>query len=168
MKKFVSGFLLGALLISFTSFAFAEDKTQTLVSKIYQNTFGDVIKVFDKSNNLQAKIGTADGSGDNTGGTLVLYSDEESKPRVSSGIRKDTDSGVLSLQDRNNTTRLLISGEQKDNESGFFLYDKNGSCVTSIRENSGYINNQPIVTQDELLNEIAKLQKQIDNLKKVK
>lgn len=168
MKKFISGFLVGVLVIGLTSFALAEDKSQTLVSKIYQNTFGDVFRVYAKNDTLQAKLGTADGKGDNIGGTLVLFNNDESKPRVSSGIRKDTDSGVLTLQDNNNKTRLLLSGEQKDTESGLFLYDKNGNCVTSIRQSAGFINNQQIVTQDELLKEIEKLQKQIDDLKKLK
>ncbi len=165
MKKFISGFLVGVLLISLTSFIFAEDNSQTLVSKIYQNAMGDIFKVFNKNNNLQLKLGSASGTGDNSGGTLILYNNDESKPRVSSSVRADTDSGMLSLQS-GDIARLLISGQQKDNQSGLFLYNQNGKCVTAIRESYGYINNQPIVTQDELVEEISKLQKQIDDLKK--
>lgn len=163
VKKFALGFLTATLLIFFTSYTLAEDK---LVSKIYQNALGDVFKVFDKKSNLQAKLGSASGTGDNIGGSLILYNNDESKPRVASGIRDDTDSGAFILYDANGKIRLFLSGEQLDGESGLFLYDENSKCVTAIRESYGYINNQTIVTQDELFYEIKKLQKQIDELKK--
>lgn len=166
MKKFLCGFLTAVLLIMTASYAFAEDKSETLVSKVYQNALGDVFKVFDKQSHIQAKLGSADGAGDNSGGTLILYNGDESKPRMSAGIRETTDSGMVLLRDSNSKTRLYLSGEQSDGSSGIFLYDENGECVTAIRENYGYIGNQTIVTQDVLLEEIAKLQKQIDELKK--
>jgi hypothetical protein len=164
MKKFILGFLIATLLFTTTSFAFAEDKTEIL-SKIYQNTLGDVLKVFDKESHLQLKLGSASGEGDNVGGTLILYNNDESKPRVTAGVRRETDSGAVVLYDGNNKIRSFLSGEQKDGEGGLFLYDDTGKCVTSLRQYSGYINNQPIVTQDKLLQEIAKLQEQIDELK---
>jgi hypothetical protein len=166
MKKFISGFLVAVILTSFTLSIFAENNPQTLLSQIYQNATGDIFKVFNKNNQIQVKLGSAGGTGDNIGGTLILYNNDESKPRVSSSIRKDTGSGFLHLQDNNNISRLLISAQQRDNESGFFLYDKDGNCVTSIRETYGYINNDRIVTQDVLTQKISDLQKQIDDLKK--
>ena len=166
MKKFMLGLLIGIMLVGFTSYASAEDKSQTVVSKIYQNTLGDVFKVFDKGNHLQSKLGSSSGTSDNIGGTLILYNNDESKPRVSAGVRKETDSGAITLYDKNGNIRLLVSGEQKDGEAGLMLYDDTGKCVTSIRQFSGYIDNQQIITQGTLNLEIAKLQKQIDELKK--
>lgn len=166
MKKFISGFLVGIIFIGLTSSIFAQDSSNTLISKIYQSTIGDILQVFNGNDKLQVKLGTAGKTGDNTGGTLILYSNDETKPRVSSSVRADTDSGILHLQDKNNIPRLLISGQQRDDEAGVFLYNKNGNCVTSLRETYGYINNQRIVTQDKLVQEISNLQKQIDELKK--
>jgi hypothetical protein len=164
MKKIILGFLIATLLFATTSFAFAENKTEIL-SKIYQNTLGDVFKVFDKESHLQVKLGSANTGGDNIGGTLILYNNDESKPRVSAGVREETDSGIVVLYDKNNKGRLYLSAEQTDFLPGLFLYDDSGKCTTAIRQTYGYINNQPIVTQDKLLQEIAKLQKQIDELK---
>lgn len=168
MKKFMLGFLIATLLFASMSYAFAEDKSKTVVSQMYQNSLGDILKVFNKNGNIQAKLGSANGAGDNVGGSLILYNGDESKPFVTSGIRKDTKSGILALYDKNNTGRLLITGEQKDGESGLLLYDDTGKCVTSIRQYSGYIDNKPIVTQDVLDKKVAELQKQIDELKGAK
>ena len=164
MKKIILGFLTATLLFAMTSFAFAENKTEIL-SKIYQNTLGDVFKVFDKESHLQVKLGSANTGGDNIGGTLIIYNNDESKPRVSAGVRQDTDSGVLELYDKSGKIRLYMSSEQTDGEAGLFLYDDTGKCVTAIRQYSGYVDNQKIVTQDVLLQEIDELQKQIDELK---
>lgn len=166
MKKFFLGLLIGIMLVGSMSYAFAEDKSQTTVSKIYQNTLGDVFKVFDKESHLQTKLGTSNGAGDNIGGTMILYNNDESKPRVSAGIRQDTDSGAITLYDKNGKIRLLISGEQKDGEAGLMLYDDTGKCVTSVRQFSAYIDGQPIITKEVFNKEIEKLQKQIDELKK--
>lgn len=168
MKKIMLGFLIATLLFASMSYAFAEDKSQTLVSKIYQNSLGDVLKVFDKNGQIQAKLGTANGTADNVGGTLALYNGDELKPFMTSGIRKDTLSGASVLYDKNGKIRLLVTGEQRDGEAGLLLYDDTGKCVTAIRQYSGYIDNKPIVTQDVLQQEIAKLQKQIDELKGAK
>lgn len=126
-----------------------------ILMEVFKDSYGGVIKIYDNGERLNVKIGVESGQGDNTGGTLILYNDSSTRPRVALGIRKDVDSGMIQALDTNKRVRVYLAAEQLDGEAGIFIYDVFGDNVTYLRETSGAINGDPIVTESMLQEAIS-------------
>lgn len=156
MKKIMIGFILGCILTFSISVNAVEISGQ--LTKIYDSITGGKIDVFDKNSNLNVRIGGEGEKGDNTGGTLILYNHSIDKPRVSAGILAKEDSGVILASDKNNICRVQIQAENsKYGDNAFIgIRDKNQTLKTYFTEEYGIINNQPVVTSNDLQNYYTK------------
>jgi hypothetical protein len=162
MKKIVIGFILGCILTFSISVNAAEISNQLI--KIYDSTTGGKIDMFDNNNNLNARIGSEKGNGDNTGGTLVLYNHFESKPRVEMGIRTEYDAGGINLKNINGNNIVSLTA---DSSYGAYvaIKDKLGNLISYLTTTEGYINSNKIITEDYLEENYIKkdeVQKMID------
>ena len=87
-----------------------------LLLDLYKNANGGEITLNDSDGNLNAKLESESGAGNNIGGTLALYNDGEN--RVSIGTVKATDTGQLQVRDSAgnlsyiNATTGAINGKQ--------------------------------------------------------
>jgi len=113
----------------------------------YQDTYGGILNIYDASGNLDCKIGVESGTGSNTGGTLVLYNDSISKPRVEMGIRTDLDAGGINLKDTNGNNLVTITA---DSPYGQYIAvkDSSGNLISYLTLTEGYINSEKIATED--------------------
>jgi hypothetical protein len=165
MKKIILGFIFGCVLtISITANA-AEISGQ--LTKIYDSLTGGKIEVYDASNGINARLGSESGSGDNTGGTLMLYNHSINKPRIALGTLSAEDTGVFEALDKNNNVRIQIQATNKKYGDLAFIGIRNESKVmkTYLTEEYGYINGKKVITQDYLEeNYVSKseVQKMID------
>ena len=150
MKKVTIGFILGCILTFSISINAAEIGNQ--LTRIYDSATGGKIDTFDKDSNLNARLGSERGDGDNTGGTLILYNHSDSKPRLSAGTLKDEDAGILLAMDKNNIARIQIqASNSKYNNLAFIgIRDKDQVLKTYLTEEYGFINGDLIVTTDDL------------------
>ena len=88
----------------------------TLLLDLFKNANGGQIVLNDLSGNLNVKIESESGDGNNIGGTVALYNDGDN--RVSIGTVKSTDSGQIQVRDANgnlsyiNADHGIINGEQ--------------------------------------------------------
>lgn len=138
MKKIFLGIVIGLILMfSFSVFAAPVD--------IYNEVRGEVIKLFNADGDVNVKIGAESGTGENTGGTIILYNyankEAESFNRVA--LSTVNDSGTLQLM------------------------DTNGTINTWLTINEGYIGNSRIATEQWLNNngyvKKSDVQKMIDD-----
>ena len=113
----------------------------------FKDTNGGKLAIYDNDGNLNVRVGVEGTGADNTGGTLILYNDSETKPRVALGIRENYDSGIMLLYDTNGHGRVYATASQS-REGRIYIYDTDGNLKTSLSETSGMINNQAIATQD--------------------
>lgn len=90
------------------------------------NDNGGLFKIFDKDGNLNAKMGSENGTSDNNGGTLILYNDSENSPRVELGIAKDGGFGVINLKDSSGKVTVVAEAD-----------DSNGNGIVGIVDSSG-------------------------------
>jgi len=100
-------------------------KTGSIITTdVYQDTYGGKILIYDINGNLDAKIGTEDGSGANRAGTLILYddapqgSDATQYVRVALGIGNSIGAGVMNVYGSNNKVRIAMSGDADASNSG--------------------------------------------------
>ena len=88
----------------------------TLLLDLFKNANGGQIVLNDLSGNLNVKIESESGDGNNIGGTVALYNDGDN--RVSIGTVKSTDSGQIQVRDANgnlsyiNADHGIINSEQ--------------------------------------------------------
>jgi hypothetical protein len=88
----------------------------TLLLDLFKNANGGQIVLNDLSGNLNVKIESESGDGNNIGGTVALYNDGDN--RVSLGTVKATDTGQLQVRDSTgnlsyiNATTGVINGKQ--------------------------------------------------------
>jgi hypothetical protein len=150
MKRIMASFILGCILAFSISVNAAEIGNQ--LTKIYDSVTGGKIDTFDKNGNLNARLGSERGDGDNVGGTLILYNCSDSKPRFSAGTLKNEDAGILLAMDKNNIARIQIqaSNSNYNNLAFIGIRDKDQVLKTYFTEKYGYINGNPIVTMEDL------------------
>ena len=114
----------------------------------FKDTNGGRLAIYDNGGNLNVSVGVEGSGGANTGGTLILYNDSETKPRVALGINAATDSGVIEALDSNGKIRAYMSGQQSDGGAIFVAYDSAGNAKSYLSETAGKINDQYIATRD--------------------
>jgi hypothetical protein len=147
MKKIMAGFILGCILTFSISVNAAEISNQ--FTKIYDSVTGGKIDTFDKSGNLNTRLGSEKGDGDNTGGTLVLYNHSENKPRVEMGIRTKYDAGGINLKNISGNNLVSLTA---DSPYGAYvaIKDNLGNFISYLTTTEGYINSSKIITKDYL------------------
>jgi hypothetical protein len=118
----------------------------TTLMDVFQDTYGGVLYVYDTNGNLDCKIGVESGTGSNVGGTLVLYNDSISKPRVEMGIRNDLDAGGMNLKDTNENNLVTLTA---DSPYGPYIAvkDSSGNLISYLTITEGYINSEKIATE---------------------
>lgn len=126
----------------------------TMLMKVYKDTNGGSIDIYDNNGKLNLSMGSEGVGGQNVGGTLVLYNDGLTKPRVALGIWGATDGGIIQALDTNNRLRVYISAEQPDGAAGIFLYDAYGNNTSYLGEYGGMINGEFIQTESTVLDKI--------------
>jgi len=164
MKKIAFGLVLGLMLSLGINVNAAEISGQLV--KILDTVTGGNILTFNKDSNLNAKLGSEAGTDGNVGGTLVLYNGAEENKRVSAGISKIDDAGVVNVLDKNNKVRASMKAFDSSGTPAFFLTNENEEVSTYLTLAEGKINNQKIITEDYLkANYINKtdVQKMIDD-----
>lgn len=96
---------------------------------IMTNTFNDnggLSEIYDNDGNLNAKVGSENGTSNNNGGTLILYNDGKDKPRVELGIAKNGDFGALNLKDSSGTVKALIYADDGSGNGTVRIADADG------------------------------------------
>ena len=120
----------------------------TTLMDVFQDTNGGIIQVYDNSGNLNCKLGVESGTASNTGGTMILYNDSVSNPRVALGIDASLDAGVINLSDTADNVRASMKAYDGGAGSpAFFLVDAASAVVTYLTLTTGYINSVQIATQ---------------------
>lgn len=115
---------------------------------IYQDTEGGKIQINDNAGNANVRLGVESGTGDNVGGTLVLYNDGTSNPRIEAGILTTEDAGIINFRDTNDSIRISLKAYDSGISSPTIFITNNASAVvTYLTETVGYINNVQIATQ---------------------
>ena len=119
-----------------------------LVADLFKDTYGGRLIMYDNNSLRNAVIGSESGTGDNIGGTLVLYnkapdSNYLSYKRVEAGVRKDGDAGLINLRKVSGTLQIAINGISSYSDSHIALWNNNGDNIgVSIRgEANSYYNN---------------------------
>jgi hypothetical protein len=121
----------------------------TTLMDVYQDTEGGKIAINDNSGNLNVKLGVEGGTGDNVGGTLILYNDGAANPRVTLGILTSDDVGTFQALDTNEIVRIQIQGYNATYSSSFIgVRDSSQVLKTYLLETEGYVNNEKIATED--------------------
>lgn len=118
-----------------------------LLLEAFKDTNGGKIAIYDINGNTNVRIGSEGAGGDNVGGVIQLFNDSASKRRVSLGIHGTYDSGIAILHDKNNLSRVYITGEQSG-QASIFIYDSAGNLKSRLSESTGVINGETIATQD--------------------
>lgn len=85
------------------------------------NDNGGLFEIYDKDGNLNAKMGSENGTANNIGGTLILYRNGESNARVALGIDKSSDAGVVNLSDSEGVKIALYTNGP--NGTGIWIYE---------------------------------------------
>jgi hypothetical protein len=121
----------------------------TTLMDVYQDTEGGKIAINDNSGNLNVKLGVEGGTGDNVGGTLILYNDGAANPRVTLGILTSDDVGTFQALDTNEIVRIQIQGYNATYSSSFIgIRDSSQVLKTYLLETEGYVNNEKIATEN--------------------
>lgn len=111
-----------------------------VLADLYRDSYGGVLEIYDRYENINIKLGVESGSGDNIGGTLVLYNDSYSRQRVEAGISYDADAGVLNLRNYLNTVTVqLYGGGSLGNGGALALRNSSGSQRILLNGNNGSI-----------------------------
>jgi len=125
-----------------------------LINEIYKDDYGGLLKLYDNNGKLNVKLGVESGLGENQGGTLILYDDDENDPRISMGIDKNLSAGVITLKNSVDDTKAAIGA---DSNAGAYvgILDSAEQLVSYLTQTSGYINGDKIATQDYVDNAIS-------------
>ena len=148
MKKIIFGFILGFMLTLGINVNAAEINAQLV--KIFDSSTGGNVQTFNKDSILNAKLGSESGTGDNVGGTLVLYNGGEENKRVAAGTSKIENAGIINVLDKNNKVRASMKAFDASGTPTFLLTDSEDKVITFFTLTSGYINNQKVITEDYL------------------
>lgn len=124
----------------------------TMLMKVYKDTNGGRLTIYDNDGNLNAELGVEGAGGENTGGTFILYNDSLSKKRVALGTYGLYDSGIIALYGSNNIANVYIAADQGG--PCIFLYDNQGVLKSSFTATGGMINGKSIATQTDIQNTI--------------
>ncbi|MBU3186661.1 hypothetical protein [Clostridium estertheticum] len=129
-----------------------EGEQKTVVNGItliqnYKNANGGVTLISDIHGNLNAKLGSENGTALNVGGTLILYNDSLYMPRVELGISTAYGAGGMNLKDSTGKVRVLASANTNFG-AVLAVLDSSEYAVSYLAETIGKINNQTIATQD--------------------
>jgi hypothetical protein len=119
-----------------------------VLADIYKDTNGGRIKIYDINGLQNVVIGSESGTGDNVGGTFILYNDGDqlTDRRVEAGISTAYDAGIINLRDTNGAARAVVYANS--NVGALIgILNSGGSAVTYLRETIGYINSQKIATE---------------------
>ena len=124
-----------------------------LLAEIFQDTNGGVLKIYDVTGKLNAKIGVESGTGVNTGGTLILYvdvptgSDPDDYKRVETGTARVLDCGLVNYRDTNKKARVSI---QADSAVGPYsgIRDSSEVLKTYMTETEMFMNTKLVATQE--------------------
>lgn len=85
--------------------------TGVLLADLYKNANGGLMQIFDINGNLNAKIGSENGTGANRGGTMILYDDNLYLPRVELGISSTYGAGIMDLKDYTGIARVIANAQ---------------------------------------------------------
>jgi len=120
------------------------------LSEVFKDEYGGLLQLYDENENINVKLGVESGAGDNKGGTLVLYDDNFSDPRVALGIDKQLSAGVITLKNAVDNTKAAMGA---DSNAGAYVgvLDSTGTLVSYLSQNSGYINGNEIATVNNLV-----------------
>lgn len=127
----------------------------------YKNFNGGLMRIFDINGNLNVKIGSENGAGDNIGGTIVLLKDcpnganEDLFKRVALGILSASDEGIMQVLDTTGYATVTVrAGNTSTGEgSRIRMIDTNG--ITEISTNSITVAGEPLATQSWVANYVA-------------
>jgi hypothetical protein len=125
-----------------------------IVLEAFKDTNGGIIKLYDVTGKLNVKIGSESGSGDNVGGTLILYNDVPvgGNPllyqRVEIGIVDIRDAGIINLRNGNNKIKVQIEANRSLGKAFISLLDDDEFPRTYFSETDGYIDYEKIATED--------------------
>ncbi|MCZ0757044.1 phage tail protein, partial [Anoxybacillus sp. J5B_2022] len=122
----------------------------------FMDTYGGKIEVRDINGNMNVKIGSESGTGDNKGGTIVLYDDGDgdSYRRVELGISTSYSAGLINLRDSNGAARVSLAAQSNIGSPYIGVNNSSGVPVSYLTETSGYINSERIATRSWVTNEI--------------
>lgn len=118
----------------------------------YTNDNGGVTLIYDINGNLNAKIGSEEGTGGNRGGTFILYDDSQTEPRIEMGISKNSGSGVIIMRDSVGRPKIHFASDNDGTEDSLSapimgILNDSGSFQTYFTETKGYINSDLVATQ---------------------
>ena len=102
-----------------------------LLLDLYKNENGGRITLNDLDGNLNVKIESESGTGNNIGGTIILYNDGEENVRVTLGINKVDDKGQLQVTDGNGNISYI-------NPTSGVINGQLIATVPAIRSEAGY------------------------------
>lgn len=129
------------------------------IAQVFKDTFGGVMKVYDSSGLLEAKIGVQSGTQSNIGGTLILYlnapydtGDLTAYQRVEMGSLGDG-SGAAVFRDNLGRGRIGFTANPSAPMIG--VADEAGNMVSFITPTYGRINLELIATQPYVDNKIT-------------
>lgn len=126
-----------------------------ILLEAFKDIFGGVVKIYDANGMLNAKIGVEGGTGDNVGGTLILYDDVPNGAdpsfyqRVEAGILATNRAGAINLRTIDDVSRLRMKANDGSDANDtvpsiLFWGDLSSSYISS---KGGYIANETIATQ---------------------
>lgn len=108
------------------------------LADLYKDSYGGVLELYDKYGNINVKIGVEAGYADNVGGTLVLYNDSWSNPRIELGISNDEDAGVINCRNTfGKVTCALYAGSNLGDGGALSLMDGSGGIRILLNANGG-------------------------------
>lgn len=125
-----------------------DTETGVVLSEIYKNDNGGLIKVNDINGALNAVIGSESGTGGNVGGSFILYNDGEGNPRVECGISVTYDAGIINLRDSNGIARVSIYADSNFGSPIIGVRGADDTIKSYLTETAGYINKKVIATQE--------------------
>lgn len=125
---------------------------EIILSEIYKNANGGTLKINDINGNLNVALGSESGTGDNIGGTIVIYNDGDSLTdrRAEIGISKEYDNGIINLRDASGTAKACLYANSNVGPVMFLFGEQGSATMSYITPKKGMINNQPIITKDAM------------------
>lgn len=134
---------------------------EVVLSEIYKNANGGTIKINDINGNLNIRMGSENGTGNNAGGTIVLLKDcpneasEDLFKRVVLGILTANDEGAIQLLDTTGYPTITIrAGNTSTNAPAQIrMIDSNG--ITEINTNSMTVGSEEVATQSWVADYVA-------------
>lgn len=111
-----------------------------VLADLYKDSYGGILELYDEYENLNVKIGVESGTGDNVGGTLVLYNDSSGKPRVELGISLNYGGAVANFKNNSGYVTAAIYGSSNYGYGGvLMLADRYGGQNILLDGNDGSI-----------------------------